>query len=88
MVSNHMNGIFSAEFASERGTPLLGESSVMQEQRGDGVTVERITVLLADGHRMIRKGLRALLEAELDMEVVGEAGKWSQSGEARRGTSP
>jgi DNA-binding NarL/FixJ family response regulator len=68
-----MNGIIGADSAPEQGTPLLSESSVMQEQRGDGVSVERITVLLADGHRIIRKGLRALLEAELDMEVVGEA---------------
>ena len=68
-----MNRIFSVESASEQGTPLLDESSVMHEQGGDGVSVERITVLLADGHRIIRKGLRALLEAELDMEVVGEA---------------
>lgn len=30
-------------------------------------------MLLADGHKIIRKGLRALLEPELDMEVVGEA---------------
>ena len=35
--------------------------------------VKRITVLLADDHKIIRKALRGLLEAELDMEVVGEA---------------
>jgi len=31
------------------------------------------TILLADDHRMIRDGLRALLESEDDLEVVGEA---------------
>jgi DNA-binding NarL/FixJ family response regulator len=33
----------------------------------------KITVLLADDHALVRQGLRALLEAEGDMTVVGEA---------------
>ncbi len=33
----------------------------------------RIRVLLADDHRIVREGLRKLLEAECDIEVVGEA---------------
>jgi DNA-binding NarL/FixJ family response regulator len=33
----------------------------------------RITVLLADDHTVVRQGLRKLLEAERDIEVVGEA---------------
>lgn len=32
-----------------------------------------IQVLLADDHRMIREGIRALLEREEDIEVIGEA---------------
>ena len=35
--------------------------------------MKRITVLLADDHTVVRKGLRLLLEAEEDIEVVGEA---------------
>ena len=35
--------------------------------------MERITVLLADDHMIVREGIRALLEAEGDIEVVGEA---------------
>lgn len=35
--------------------------------------MKRITVLLADDHMIVREGLRALLEAEADIEVVGEA---------------
>ncbi len=31
-------------------------------------------VLLVDDHKIVREGLRALLEAESDLEVVGEAG--------------
>jgi DNA-binding NarL/FixJ family response regulator len=33
----------------------------------------KITVLLADDHTVVRQGLRILLEAEDDMKVVGEA---------------
>lgn len=33
-----------------------------------------ITVLLADDHRIVRQGLRALLEAEEDLSIVGETG--------------
>ncbi|HVV71170.1 MAG TPA: DNA-binding response regulator, partial [Verrucomicrobiae bacterium] len=32
-----------------------------------------ISVLLADDHTVVRQGLRALLSAEQDIEVVGEA---------------
>ena len=33
-----------------------------------------ITIMLADDHHVVRQGLRALLEAEQDFRVVGEAG--------------
>ncbi|MBN9623135.1 MAG: response regulator transcription factor, partial [Actinobacteria bacterium] len=33
-----------------------------------------ITVVLADDHNVIRAGLRAMLEAEPDLRVIGEAG--------------
>jgi DNA-binding NarL/FixJ family response regulator len=35
--------------------------------------MKRITVLLAEDHTIVRQGLQALLEAESDIEVVGEA---------------
>jgi DNA-binding NarL/FixJ family response regulator len=34
---------------------------------------DKIRVVLADDHRMLREGIRALLEREDDIEVVGEA---------------
>ncbi|WP_158842845.1 response regulator [Saccharothrix deserti] len=38
------------------------------------MTPLRIRVLLVDDHRMFRAGVRALLEGEPDLEVVGETG--------------
>src|SRR5437867_12617802 len=38
-----------------------------------------ITVLLADDHTVVRQGLRALLEAEPDIEIAGEAGTGRQA---------
>jgi DNA-binding NarL/FixJ family response regulator len=35
--------------------------------------VNRISVLLAEDHAIVRKGLRSLLAAEVDIEVIGEA---------------
>src|SRR3990172_12566283 len=35
---------------------------------------ENITVVLADDHAVLRSGLRSLLDAEPDIEVIGEAG--------------
>jgi DNA-binding NarL/FixJ family response regulator len=35
--------------------------------------MKRIAVLLVDDHTVVRQGLRALLESERDLEVVGEA---------------
>lgn len=33
-----------------------------------------VTILLVDDHQVVRQGLRALLEAEPDFQIVGEAG--------------
>src|SRR5947209_17957973 len=35
--------------------------------------MQKITVLLADDHTIVRRGLRSLLQTENDMEVVAEA---------------
>jgi len=42
-------------------------------------TAKRITVLLAEDHTIVREGLRTLLEAERDIEVVGEAATGRQA---------
>ncbi|HEX7238973.1 MAG TPA: response regulator transcription factor [Longimicrobiaceae bacterium] len=48
------------------------------------MTPETIRVLLVDDHAVLRAGLRALLEAEPGIEVVGEAGT-GEEGVARAG---
>lgn len=49
---------------------------------------ERITVVLADDHAVLRAGLRALLDAERDVEVVGEAGTGDEAVEVVRALRP
>lgn len=36
--------------------------------------MKRITIILADDHHLVRAGLRALLSAQADFEIVGEVG--------------
>ena len=43
------------------------------------IPAKRITVLLAEDHTVVREGLRTLLNAEADLEVVGEAGTGRQA---------
>lgn len=38
------------------------------------MTGKTTTIVLADDHRLVRQGLRALLEAERDFQVIGETG--------------
>ena len=35
---------------------------------------EKITILIADDHPILRQGLKQIIEREIDLEVVGEAG--------------
>src|SRR5687768_11810264 len=39
------------------------------------VSPAKIRVLIVDDHQVVRLGLRAMIDAEPDMEVVGEAGE-------------
>jgi two-component system, NarL family, response regulator NreC len=42
-------------------------------------TPDPITIVLADDHQVVRQGLRALLDAEPEFQVVGEAGDGLQA---------
>jgi DNA-binding NarL/FixJ family response regulator len=50
--------------------------------------MKRITVLLAEDHTIVREGLRALLQLEEDIEVIGEAENGRQAVEATRKLCP
>jgi len=50
--------------------------------------MKRITVLLADDHTVVRQGLRSLLAAESDIEVVGEAENGRQAVQLTRKLLP
>jgi DNA-binding NarL/FixJ family response regulator len=43
------------------------------------VTPLKTRILLADDHALVRRGLRLVLEAEPDLEVVGEAGNGAEA---------
>ena len=47
-----------------------------------------ITVLIADDQALIRSGLRAIIESEPGMQVVGEAGDGAEAVEAVRRLRP
>jgi len=49
---------------------------------------ERVRILLADDHAVLRAGLRALLESAADFEVVGEAGTGEEAVERARELRP
>ncbi len=49
---------------------------------------EKIRVLIADDHAILRSGLRLLLEAQPDMEVVGEAGSAEEAVALEAGLRP
>jgi two-component system response regulator NreC len=50
--------------------------------------LKKIRVLVADDHRVVRLGLRTLLEGEPDMVVVGEAGNGAEAVTAAQKLSP
>lgn len=58
----------------------------LDDNEGKGSTM--IRVLLVDDHKLIRVGLRQLLEAEPDIEIVGEAGEGEEAIEKARTLAP
>jgi two-component system, NarL family, response regulator NreC len=49
---------------------------------------DRIRIALCDDHAVVRSGLRRILEAEADLEVVGEAGSAAQAVEVASSAQP
>lgn len=48
----------------------------------------KINILLADDHVLVRKGIKAMLESESEIKVVGEAGNGSEALESARVLKP
>jgi two-component system, NarL family, response regulator LiaR len=55
---------------------------------GQGVTIERISVLIVDDHAIVRQGLRTYLDLQPDIEVVGEAASGNEAVRVVRDTLP
>jgi len=51
-------------------------------------SAKRITVLLAEDHMIVREGLRRILEAESDIEVIGEAATGRQAVQMTQALQP
>src|SRR3989441_6306573 len=73
----------------------LAEALVVDRELGVKVrqiskfsTGDQITVLLADDHKVLRQGLRALLETEDNIHVVGEAENGRQAVEMTKRLQP
>lgn len=49
---------------------------------------KKIRILLADDHRMVRQGFRLILDAQEDMEVIGEAGNGREAVDMARSLKP
>ena len=59
-----------------------------ERARGLPYLASRLRVLLADGQTILRHGLRAILDAEPDLEVIGEAGNMQDAFALTRRLSP
>ena len=52
------------------------KQSGRDDPRGDpGAAAQEIRVLVVDDHEVVRQGIKALLDAEPSLRVVGEAGQ-------------
>jgi DNA-binding NarL/FixJ family response regulator len=60
----------------------------MAQSMSDQSSMQKIKVLLADDHVVVRQGLRALLAAEQDIDIVGEADNGRQAVQMVKKTLP
>ena len=60
----------------------------MSESPAPDKDAQRITIVIADDHAVVRSGLRMLLDAEPDFEVVAEAGDMDSAIRYVRGHKP
>jgi len=60
----------------------------MRRQRGGAAMSERIRILVADDHPVVRDGIRGMLERDERIAVVGEAGNGPEAVALVRATDP
>jgi len=84
-VNQHKDSVYAFPRKSLNRPDLVDDVSGIRQ---GPVSMKRIRVLLADDHMMVREGLRALLEAEGDVEVVGEARTGCQAVQLARRLRP
>ncbi len=58
------------------------------DKRVEGTSTMTIRIYLLDDHEMVRRGLRDILAAEPDIEVVGEAGTVNEGVKGIRASTP
>jgi DNA-binding NarL/FixJ family response regulator len=46
----------------------------MMQRQSEAKEQEKVSILLVEDHEIVREGLKALLNSQADMEVIGEAG--------------
>jgi CheY-like chemotaxis protein/two-component sensor histidine kinase len=74
-----LNGRMDVRSLPNEGTSVtllipVGQPASTENSDNGQRSTERLRVLLVDDHAMVREGLRSILEAYHDLEVVGEAG--------------
>src|SRR5215469_18171568 len=71
---------------AQNSNGIILNSSAKKMRRG--TIMQKIRVLLADDHTVVRQGLRALLVAEGDIDIVGEAENGRQAVQIARKLAP
>jgi len=73
---------------SLRGARVSSQFPVEAATSGPAPESRRLRLVLVDDHLILRQGLRALLELETDLEVIGEAGDTAGAIELIKRTQP
>jgi DNA-binding NarL/FixJ family response regulator len=65
--------------SGQSGIAPVGPPAGMGQPSAESGAGARVRLLVVDDHQILREGLRALLELQPDMEVIGEAGNFEQA---------
>lgn len=76
------------EDARRDKTTLDRESQLPPEQKEKQNEAQKIRILLADDHEMVRRGLRQMIQKQDDLDIVGEASNGEEAVELTRKNFP